>query len=137
MNQELITAYSCSNPFMMDYLIRVFLVRNHGFTFPYVNSQYNHYRSSENPNTSLERPLHDTKVGVWCAVSEKIIIGPGIPWKHKFWALQGHRVDAHVSHWTFWFVKYPVCSVVYYTELLKDKSKTKEKGICGNLSERK
>lgn len=42
----------------------------------YVNSQNSRYWCSENPHISHEKPLHDVKVGVWCAVSAKKIIGP-------------------------------------------------------------
>lgn len=42
----------------------------------YVNSQNNRYWSSENPNVFHETPLHSRKVGVWCAISRKRIVGP-------------------------------------------------------------
>ena len=42
----------------------------------YVNSQNTRYCSSENPHVIHETPLHDLKIGVWCAVSETKIVGP-------------------------------------------------------------
>jgi hypothetical protein len=41
----------------------------------YVNSQNNRFRSSENPHVPIQLPLHDQKVGVWCAVSANHIVG--------------------------------------------------------------
>lgn len=41
-----------------------------------VNSQNNRYWSQENPHDFHELPLHDSKIGVWCAVSENRILGP-------------------------------------------------------------
>ena len=42
----------------------------------YVNNQVNRVWSSENPHALHETPLHDMKIGVWCALSRKRIIGP-------------------------------------------------------------
>lgn len=42
----------------------------------YVNSQNNRFWASENPYHFHQTPLHDQKVGVWCAVSACRIIGP-------------------------------------------------------------
>src|SRR6185437_9724828 len=42
----------------------------------YVNSQNNRYWSNENPHQLHEVPLHDAKVGVWCAISRTRLIGP-------------------------------------------------------------
>ena len=42
----------------------------------YVNSQNTRYWSSENPHVIHETPLHNLKIGVWCAVSETKIVGP-------------------------------------------------------------
>jgi hypothetical protein len=42
----------------------------------YVNSQNNPYWSAENPHSIHEVPLHDVKIGVWCAISAKRIIVP-------------------------------------------------------------
>jgi hypothetical protein len=42
----------------------------------YVNTQNNRFWSSENPHQLHEHPLHDIKVGAWCAVTSKRIIGP-------------------------------------------------------------
>ena len=42
----------------------------------YVNSQNSRVWSAENPHTILESPLHDVKVGAWCAISHKWITGP-------------------------------------------------------------
>jgi hypothetical protein len=42
----------------------------------YVNSQNSRIWSDENPHTFHERPLHSVKVGIWCAVSRRKIIGP-------------------------------------------------------------
>ncbi|PNF34202.1 hypothetical protein B7P43_G17545, partial [Cryptotermes secundus] len=41
----------------------------------YVNSQNNRIWSSENPNVLHEKPLHCQKIGVWCAVSRRRIVG--------------------------------------------------------------
>jgi hypothetical protein len=40
------------------------------------SSQNNEYLSSVNPHLIHEVLLHDVKVGVWCAVNDKRIIGP-------------------------------------------------------------
>ena len=42
----------------------------------YVNSQNNRFWAAENPHYFHETPLHAQKVGVWCAVSARRIIGP-------------------------------------------------------------
>ncbi|BFZ07560.1 hypothetical protein BsWGS_10599 [Bradybaena similaris] len=42
----------------------------------YVNSQNNRIWSSFNPNAFYAAPVHDAKIGVWCAVSRRRIIGP-------------------------------------------------------------
>lgn len=42
----------------------------------YVNSQNNRYWCAENPHQLHVRPLHDVKIGVWCAISARRIIGP-------------------------------------------------------------
>jgi hypothetical protein len=42
----------------------------------YVNSQNNRYWSAENPHSIHEVPLHDVKIGVWCAISAHRITGP-------------------------------------------------------------
>ena len=42
----------------------------------YVNSQNNRFWSLENPHNIHEVPLHDVKIGVWCAISGRRIIGP-------------------------------------------------------------
>ena len=42
----------------------------------YINSQNNRYWSTDNPHQLHEVPLHDQKVGVWCAISRTRLIGP-------------------------------------------------------------
>lgn len=42
----------------------------------HVASQNNRYWSTENPHLIHEIPLHDAKVGVWCAITAQRIIGP-------------------------------------------------------------
>ena len=42
----------------------------------YVNSQNSRYWASENPHQYHETPLHSQKIGVWCAMSRRRIIGP-------------------------------------------------------------
>lgn len=42
----------------------------------YINSQNNRLWSSQNPHEVQQFPLHDKKVGVWCAISRMRIIGP-------------------------------------------------------------
>lgn len=42
----------------------------------YVSSQNNRYYATEKPNFVHETPLHDQKIGVWCAISGYRIIGP-------------------------------------------------------------
>ncbi|PSN50339.1 hypothetical protein C0J52_07600 [Blattella germanica] len=41
-----------------------------------VNSQNTRIWASENPHNIHEIPLHDVKIGVWCASSQCHIIGP-------------------------------------------------------------
>jgi hypothetical protein len=41
-----------------------------------MNTQNNRYWNSQNPHLTYEALLHPVKVGVWCAVSERRIIGP-------------------------------------------------------------
>jgi hypothetical protein len=41
----------------------------------YVITQNNHYWSSQNPHLTHEVPLHPVKVGVWCAVSARRVLG--------------------------------------------------------------
>jgi hypothetical protein len=42
----------------------------------YVNSQNTRVWAAENPHVYHEEPLHPLKVGVWCAISRRRIIGP-------------------------------------------------------------
>lgn len=42
----------------------------------YVNSQNCRIWSAENPHAFQERPLHARKIGVWCAISRRRIVGP-------------------------------------------------------------
>jgi hypothetical protein len=42
----------------------------------YINTRKNRYRSSQNPQLT-QVLLHSVKVGVWCAVSARRIVGPG------------------------------------------------------------
>jgi hypothetical protein len=42
----------------------------------YVNSQNIRVWAAENPHVYHEEPLHPLKVGVWCAISIRRIIGP-------------------------------------------------------------
>ena len=42
----------------------------------YVNSQNTRIWAAENPHTVHEEPLHSQKIGVWCGVSRRRIIGP-------------------------------------------------------------
>jgi hypothetical protein len=42
----------------------------------FVNAQSTRQWDTENPHAEHEIPLHDQKVGVWCAVSGRKIIGP-------------------------------------------------------------
>jgi hypothetical protein len=41
-----------------------------------VNAQNSRTWDTENPHVLHQRPLHDIKVGVWCAVSAQRVIGP-------------------------------------------------------------
>jgi hypothetical protein len=41
-----------------------------------VNAQNSRVCDTENPRVLHQRPLHDIKVGVWCAVSARRVIGP-------------------------------------------------------------
>jgi hypothetical protein len=42
----------------------------------YVNSQNSFFWSSENAHLFHEVPLHSQKIGCWCAISRKWIVGP-------------------------------------------------------------
>ena len=42
----------------------------------YVNSQNSHIWASENPNAIYEEPPLSEKIGVWCGMSQRRIIGP-------------------------------------------------------------
>ena len=42
----------------------------------FVNSQNSRIWATQNPNAICEAPLHSEKIGVWCALSRKRIIGP-------------------------------------------------------------
>jgi hypothetical protein len=41
----------------------------------YINTQNNRYWSSQNPRVTREVPLYPLIVGVWCAVSARVIAG--------------------------------------------------------------
>jgi hypothetical protein len=41
----------------------------------YISTQNNYYWNSENPHLTREVPLHPVKVGVWCAVIGRKIVG--------------------------------------------------------------
>ena len=42
----------------------------------YTNTQNSRTWATENHHETFEKPLHDQKIGVWCAVSRSLIIGP-------------------------------------------------------------
>ena len=42
----------------------------------YTNTQNSRTWATENPHETFEKPLHDQKIGVLCAVSTSCIIGP-------------------------------------------------------------
>ena len=42
----------------------------------YTNTQNSRTWATENPHETFEKPLHDQKIGVWCAVSRSRMIGP-------------------------------------------------------------
>jgi len=42
----------------------------------YVSSQNSRIWASENPSAIHEEPLHSEKIGVWCGMSRRCIIGP-------------------------------------------------------------
>jgi hypothetical protein len=42
----------------------------------YINAQNNGYWSSIKPKQTFEVPLHDQKIGVWCAITASRIVGP-------------------------------------------------------------
>jgi hypothetical protein len=42
----------------------------------YINAQSNRYWSSSNPKQTFEVPLHDQKIGVWCAITASRIVNP-------------------------------------------------------------
>jgi hypothetical protein len=42
----------------------------------YNDAQNNRYRSSINPRQTFEVPLHDQKIGVWCAITASRTVGP-------------------------------------------------------------
>jgi hypothetical protein len=42
----------------------------------HINTQNNHYWSSQNPYLTQEVPLHPVKVGVWCVLSARRFTGP-------------------------------------------------------------
>jgi hypothetical protein len=41
----------------------------------YINKENNHYWSSQNPHLSHKARLYPVKVGVWCALSARKIVG--------------------------------------------------------------
>lgn len=51
----------------------------------FVNKGYCCYYLSGNPQNLHERPLHNPKITVWCAVSKKWIIGPDFWGTRKHW----------------------------------------------------
>ena len=42
----------------------------------YINSQNTHYWSTDNSRERFEVPLHDAKIGIWCAFSGQWIVDP-------------------------------------------------------------
>jgi hypothetical protein len=42
----------------------------------YINMQNNRYWNSKNPHLTHKAPLHPAKVGIWCALSARWIVGP-------------------------------------------------------------
>jgi hypothetical protein len=63
----------------------------------YVNSQHNCICSMTNPHEIKDPPLHDQKVGVWCA--KKLGNQPHILWWHQLRTLLWS--DSLPLHWTF------------------------------------
>jgi hypothetical protein len=50
----------------------------HGFILVDTRVHKTHLWASENPRAIHEEPLHSVKIGVWCAVSRVLIVGPVI-----------------------------------------------------------
>jgi hypothetical protein len=80
MKQEFSIVISFRNGYSVD-----FLTQNLHFMYSdvawftlcgYINSHNNRHWSTENPHLAHEVPLHDLKVGVWCAVGVLRITGP-------------------------------------------------------------
>lgn len=61
----------------------------------YVNKQNFRYWSNENPYQLHQRPLHSTKVTVWCALSSMGIIGPFF-----FEDERGHAVTVNANRYS-------------------------------------
>ena len=62
------------NPGILDYT----WFSDEAWFYPsgYVNSQNSRIWASENPNAIHEEPPHSEKIGVWCGMSRRRIIGP-------------------------------------------------------------
>jgi hypothetical protein len=61
----------------VDILEKVFVFEEAWFHLSgYVNSQNSRFWSSENPHLFHKVPLHSQKIGCWCAISRKRIVGP-------------------------------------------------------------
>jgi hypothetical protein len=61
----------------VDILENVFFFHEAWFHLSgYVNSQNSRFWGSEIPHLSHEMPLHSQKIGCWCAISRKRIVGP-------------------------------------------------------------
>ena len=64
----------CGNIVVLDQVIFTDEARFH--LSGYVNSQNYRTWRTENPHNYTETPLHPQKIGVWCAISRRRIIGP-------------------------------------------------------------
>ena len=70
----LIKDFLTQNPGLLDVTFFTDEARFH--LSGYVNSQNKRIWRAENPHTVPEEPLHSQKIGMWCGVSRRRIIGP-------------------------------------------------------------
>jgi hypothetical protein len=89
----------------------------------YINTQNNCYWSSQNSHLTHEAPLHLVKVGVWCALSARRVMGPvffneTINCERYIWVIFGHFYSELTEEDRLWLVSArlsycPHCTYVY------------------------
>jgi hypothetical protein len=85
--------------------------------FREVNSQNNQYWSEKNPRFIHKLPLHDEKIGIWCAISAHRVIGPTFTNCYTYEGVVGRGLAGHLCSHCFAVMQEEIQAGVIFTAL--------------------